>query len=74
MNRLKQARLDALLSVEALADEVGLSAKTIYNLEDGKGARVETLRKIAKRFPDVPASALLLPANSATPAPEREAA
>lgn len=72
MNRLQQARLDELLTVEELAAEVGLSAKTIYNLEDGKGARVETLRKLASRFPNVPASSLLLPA--VTPSPDRKAA
>lgn len=63
MNRLQQLRLDALLTAEDLAGQVGVSAKTIYNLEAGKGARITTLKALATHF-KVPASTLLLPAVS----------
>ena len=58
MIRLEQLRVDALLTPEQLGEEVGLAGGTIRRMEQGNGARVSSLAKLAKRF-DVPASDLL---------------
>lgn len=79
MIRLQQLRLDALLTVDQLAEKCELSAKTIYRLEEGRGARIDTLRKLSTFF-EVPASDLLrgVPefssSSSSAPTPERRAA
>ncbi|MBT8098740.1 MAG: helix-turn-helix domain-containing protein [Gammaproteobacteria bacterium] len=41
--RLKQARLDANLTQQALAEAVGVSLKTVRNAEDGQNISLETL-------------------------------
>lgn len=61
MNRLQQLRIDARLTRDQLAEQVGVTAVTIGNLENGKGARVETLGRIADVF-EVQPSTLLRPA------------
>lgn len=47
MTRLEQLRLDGRLSVQALAEKAGVTKQTIYNLEAGKSAQVDTLGKLA---------------------------
>lgn len=61
MIRLRQLRLDALLTVDDLAEKAGVSGKTIRRLEDGKGARMESLARLSTYF-EVPASSLLVEA------------
>lgn len=58
MNRLEQLRLDALLSREQLAAEAGVSGRTIGRLEQGKGAHVATLGKLADYFSVKPSELL----------------
>jgi transcriptional regulator with XRE-family HTH domain len=66
MTRLQQLRVDALMTPEDLGDATGVSPRTIRRrLEDGRGARIETLRKLARHF-EVPASELLAPARPPT--------
>lgn len=66
MNRLRQLRLDRFLTIDALAEESGVPARTIRRLEAGNGARVETLARLSTYF-QVPASSLLLPALPPSP-------
>ncbi len=61
MNRLQQLRIDERMTVPQLADRIGVSSKTIYNLEAGKGASLDTLSKLADVF-EVKPSSLLRPA------------
>jgi transcriptional regulator with XRE-family HTH domain len=65
MTRLQQLRVDALMTPEELGDATGVSPRTIRRLEDGRSARIETLRKLARHFA-VPASELLAPARPPT--------
>lgn len=44
---LERLRRDQLLTPEELGEEVGLAGGTIRRLEQGKGARMETLRKLS---------------------------
>jgi DNA-binding XRE family transcriptional regulator len=60
MIRLEQLRVDALMTPEELGAAADVSPRTIRRLEDGRGARIDTLRKLARHF-DVPASELLAP-------------
>lgn len=84
MTRLEQLRKNALLTPEQLSDAIRhefgdetVSARTIRNLEAGKGAHIRTLRVLSQFF-SVPAGDLALPAipSPQPPAtePERQAA
>jgi transcriptional regulator with XRE-family HTH domain len=46
--RLRQARLEANLSREQLADATGLSADTVRNAESGRNVSLETLIRILR--------------------------
>jgi transcriptional regulator with XRE-family HTH domain len=70
MIRLQQLRIDKGLSVPALAERAGVTKQTIYNLEDGKSARVETLVALAEVLEARPSELLRV----AVFAPEGEAA
>lgn len=61
MTRLQQLRLDAHLSVAALALRAGVSRQTIYTAERTAAANDTTLFKLADAL-DARASELLLPA------------
>lgn len=58
MIRLQQKRLDAFLTVDELAEKAGVSPKTIRNLEEGRGARVETLKKLSETLKVAPSELL----------------
>lgn len=47
MIRLAQLRIDAGMNAQQLADAAGVAYQTVLNIEDGKGARVDTLHKLA---------------------------
>ena len=77
MNRLEQLRLDALLTREQLANETGVSGRTIGRLEQGKGAHVATLGKLASYFAVKPSELLReveVEASPSTPATGKAAA
>lgn len=61
MLRLEQLRLDAGMTREQLGARAGISNKTIGRAEQGAGARVDTLVKLAEAL-DARPSELLLPA------------
>lgn len=67
VNRLRQLRTDALLTVEELAEATGVPVNTIYNIEAGRVARpkMSTLEPLAQHF-GVPASQFV--ASSEVPA------
>lgn len=65
MTRLEQARLDARLTVEQLAEISGVSPRTIRRLEEGAGGHVATLGKLADALDDVRPSELLQDASGA---------
>ena len=44
---LRQARLRRLLSQERLAHEAGMSETTVVKIEQGRPARLSTIRKLA---------------------------
>lgn len=46
--RLRRARLDANLSREQLADQIGVSADTVRNAESGRNVSLETLIRILR--------------------------
>jgi DNA-binding XRE family transcriptional regulator len=69
--RLEQLRIDAHLTAQQLADAAGVSYQTVLNIEDGKGAQVATLHKLANALGDARPSELLMPA---VPPAEREVA
>lgn len=49
--RLQQLRLDAQMTQEQLADEVGLTVESISNIERGIfGPKFDNLEKIARAF------------------------
>lgn len=50
MSALRRIRIDKHLSIEALAEQAGMSPEQIRNIETGraKNPRVETLSKLAK--------------------------
>lgn len=58
MIRLQQLRLDALLTIDALAEQTGLAPNTIRRLEQGRGAQMATLARLSTFFEE-PASSLL---------------
>jgi transcriptional regulator with XRE-family HTH domain len=58
VTRLEQLRIDALLSREQLAAECGVSDRTIARLEQGRGAQVATLGKLASFFKVKPSELL----------------
>jgi transcriptional regulator with XRE-family HTH domain len=62
MTRLEQLRIDRFLTPEQLAEQSGVPARTIRNLEAGEVGRprLTTLRPLAEFF-DVPPSELLGP-------------
>ena len=47
-SRLRRARLDADLTRDALASQIGLSADTVRNAETGRNISVETLIRILR--------------------------
>lgn len=47
MTRLEQLRIDQGLTRQQLARKAGVSYQTVINIEEGKGAQVETLHKLA---------------------------
>jgi len=64
VKRLEQLRIDASLTPDELADQVGMAGNTIRRLEAGQRARVSTLTRLAAFF-GVRASELLLDAEDA---------
>ncbi len=64
--RLKQARLNANLSQEALALMVGLSKNTIVNVEAGR-TKLETMIAVMQGLGLLDQLALFLPEQSASP-------
>lgn len=58
MIRLEQARMNARLTVEQLAAATGVSARTIRNLEAGRGARDTTVFALADRLNVTPSELL----------------
>lgn len=52
MNRLRQLRTDALLTVEQLAEQTGVPKSTIWNIEAGRVRRpsIRTLERLAQRL------------------------
>lgn len=73
MTGLERLRLDKLLTIDELAREVGIDAKTIRRVENGKPVRVGSLKPLAKFF-DVPASTLVLPAADVPQEPQESVA
>lgn len=69
MTRLEQLRIDARLTRQELAKRAGVSLQTVINIEDGKGAQVDTLHKLAAPLKATP-SELTRPAWWPSPAPE----
>lgn len=68
VTRLEQLRVDARLTPEVLGEKAGVSPNTIRRIENGYGAQVATLGKLADCFPGVQPSELLrgaLPVESA---------
>jgi len=56
--RLREWRLQRLLTQEELAVKAGVGVQTIIRIEAGQGARVSTLRKLAAAL-DVTADQLI---------------
>jgi transcriptional regulator with XRE-family HTH domain len=56
---IRRARLACALSAKELADLVGRSVQTIYNIESGANAGRDLLHKLAKAL-DVEAGSLLV--------------
>lgn len=67
MTRAQQLRLDAGLSVVALASKAGVAHATVRRIERGDEVQAAKLAAVAKALGDVPASSLLGPAIPYTP-------